>query len=334
MLTAINIDHDLLEACKKRNFEMVKKLTERKFFSPTFGLMANVNYQERGDNYRSPLIVAANNGDIPIVEILLERGAMVDIMKSGKETPLYLASEKGHTEVVRMLLEKGANVNIESSHHGTPLYPASENGHAEVVKLLLSKDKELNNRKLNYSAPYGGNLPLHLASENGRLDVVKVLLENGAKVNIKNWKEETPLYLASKNGHQAVVDILIFNGADINDALYMASKNGNEEVVKLLLSKGARFDKKTIDVANSNGYDKIVEILEKWPLTMTLATLQSDPMVYNVYNHTDVGDMINLKDYMGKKGIDYGGKRRNKKSNKKIKKSRKSKKQKSIKRRK
>ena len=80
-------------------------------------------------------------------------------------------------------------------------------------------------------------------------------------------------------------------------------------MVKFLLSKGARFDKKDI-IAAERENTKIKSILEDWPLTMTLATLQSDDMVYNVYNHTDAGDMINLKDYLGKEGTDFGGRRR------------------------
>ena len=94
--------------------------------------------------------------------------------------------------------------------------------------------------------------------------------------------------------------------------LYAASVNGHTEVVKLLLSKGATIDKQTINDAKPNS--EIQEILEKWPHTMATLALQSN----NLYNVLGQGfeNYINLQEYIGKEGPDYGGKRRNKQSKK------------------
>ena len=51
-------------------------------------------------------------------------------------TPLYIAAFDGHLEVVRLLLKKGANV--ESS----VLDIAKRNGHKEIVELLGGEPQE------------------------------------------------------------------------------------------------------------------------------------------------------------------------------------------------
>jgi ankyrin repeat protein len=194
---------------------------------------------------------------------------------------LMKACVVGNLKGAEAAIENGADVNIKNDFGKTPLAITSDitsdKGNIELAKMLISRGADVN------SKDRWGVSPLDITSHKGNIELAKLLIENGADVNIKNIFELSPLHIASMDG--------------------------KIEMVNLLLSKGARFDKKTIDDAKNT---KIKSILEKWPLTMTLATLQSDPMVYNVYNHTDAkeGDMINLKDYLGKKGIDYGGKRR------------------------
>ena len=171
-----------------------------------------------------------------------------------------------------------------------------------------------------------GRSVIHTAVNNGRARIVELLVRRGADVNDRNdgWDRATPLIEAIKGRHLEIAEFLINNGADVNarnkagtSPLYIAAnyRHQNPDLTKLLLSKGATIDQKLMDAVKDkysiDGYSpEIVDILEKWPQTMALATLQSDPMVYNVYNHTDASDMIDLNQYMGKKGKDFGGKRR------------------------
>ncbi|KAF7793269.1 hypothetical protein EIP86_004380 [Pleurotus ostreatoroseus] len=59
---------------------------------------------------RSPLHVAALNGSIHCVNILLEAGALVHLRDSLGHTPLYYAARQGHEEVVDLLVKAGANL--------------------------------------------------------------------------------------------------------------------------------------------------------------------------------------------------------------------------------
>ena len=56
--------------------------------------------------------LAANNGHIEVVKLLLENGADVTIATESGITPLNSASGGGHVEVVKLLLEKGADLTI------------------------------------------------------------------------------------------------------------------------------------------------------------------------------------------------------------------------------
>ena len=56
---------------------------------------------------------AARNGDLEIVELLVEGGADVNAMTEPKHFPLYCAAGHGHVETTRFLLESGADLEAK-----------------------------------------------------------------------------------------------------------------------------------------------------------------------------------------------------------------------------
>ena len=163
-------------------------------------------------NEQTPLFVAASNGSLECVLLLLEAGAEKDKGRVDTgETPLHIAAEKQHLEVVRLLVELGANRDQGDTITGeTPLYIAAEKGHLEVVRLLVelgaNKDQGTTSR---------GETPLHIAAEKGQLEVVRLLVESGAnKDQGKTITGETPLYIAAEMGHLEVVRLLVESGAN------------------------------------------------------------------------------------------------------------------------
>ena len=72
--------------------------------------------ENRKDRYVHPLIAASTNGHREVVEVLIEKGA--DINVSDKlVNPLLAAISGGHPEIARLLLEKGADVDAEGGVH-------------------------------------------------------------------------------------------------------------------------------------------------------------------------------------------------------------------------
>lgn len=199
----------------------------------------------------TPLYVAAQNGHVPIVRMLLARGASVDKgRRRGGRTPLWIASQNGHIEVVRELLAAHAHVDAVETEDGfPPLYATAWNGGVEIVEVLLASGASmyLPNRN-EATALYG-------AARNGHADVVKLLLARGAEVDRVNTNNVTSLWIAALKGRTDVVELLIANGAEVDSAdvdrvtpLWIAAENGCTQVVKALLAGGAQ-----ADLANDNG---------------------------------------------------------------------------------
>lgn len=58
-----------------------------------------------GDDHAFSLLHwAAKGGHLPIVDLLLSRGARVNATNMGDDTPLHLAAAEGHREIVEVLL--------------------------------------------------------------------------------------------------------------------------------------------------------------------------------------------------------------------------------------
>jgi ankyrin repeat protein len=88
----------------------------------------------------SPLIRAAELGQLAIVELLLQRGADVDgaCGCATREPPLWAAVASAHCDVARALLEHGADPNRAGASGITPLHIAAMRGHSELAELLLA----------------------------------------------------------------------------------------------------------------------------------------------------------------------------------------------------
>jgi hypothetical protein len=86
----------------------------------------------------TPLHLAASNGYVDIVKLLLEANFNVNVVTAGSlETPLHLAAKAGHEEIVRCLLLHGADPGERDAASETAWQVAVEERHVSVVKLLM-----------------------------------------------------------------------------------------------------------------------------------------------------------------------------------------------------
>jgi ankyrin repeat protein len=72
-----------------------------------------------------------------VIELLLNRGASIDVRDRRGATALSLAVEAGFTEAVPALLAAGANPNVQDTSGMTPLDLADEHGAHEIAAMLL-----------------------------------------------------------------------------------------------------------------------------------------------------------------------------------------------------
>jgi ankyrin repeat protein len=82
-----------------------------------------------------------------VVALLLQRGVNVNVRNSRGQTPLHIAAQNGQLDVVRLLLaSQQIDVNARDQQGSTPLHLASEKGHVEVVQLLVAHGARLDVR--------------------------------------------------------------------------------------------------------------------------------------------------------------------------------------------
>ncbi|CAF2773850.1 unnamed protein product [Rotaria sp. Silwood2] len=90
--------------------------------------------------YKTPLMIAAANGDLETTKFLLQCGANVHLEDHFKWTALHHAANSGQLCVVRALVDAGAKINHESLTLATPLSRAIENSSLDIVNYLIQKN--------------------------------------------------------------------------------------------------------------------------------------------------------------------------------------------------
>lgn len=151
---------------------------------------------------------AAKSGNAEVVDLLLSRGARVDIAVT-HGTPLHIAASYGNTGALKILLDHHADPNRVSEVSGTPLVTAlhctkhgvGESDSLECVKLLVKAGADVNSAN--------PSTPLVVATMKGLTDCIKYLLEAGAEPNIPDEQHgRIPIQIAASFGRRSHVEIL------------------------------------------------------------------------------------------------------------------------------
>ncbi|KAJ5115954.1 hypothetical protein N7456_000302 [Penicillium angulare] len=127
-----------------------------------------------------PMLLAAHNGNVPVLEVLIQYGANIEITGNMGLTALRYACNRNQVDAVRSLLNHGAEIDaVYVPGHSTPLCCAVDDGKLEITKALLEYRPNLN------AQDSAGHTPIMLAVKEKSVEILRLLLDSGADFNIQ-----------------------------------------------------------------------------------------------------------------------------------------------------
>ena len=170
----------------------------------------------------TPLLFAAQYGDVETVRLLLGSGADVNDAAADGSSAVVIAAHVGQTDVGVLLLDAGADPNASGAGH-TALHIAATRGDVVLVRALLDHGADPNARLMKGTPTKRvrsghaldqrlvGATPFVLAADSGQLEVMKLLVAKGADPSIPAKDGRTALMVLAG---QATTE-----GPDIRDSL-------------------------------------------------------------------------------------------------------------------
>lgn len=127
----------------------------------------------------------------------------VNALDSCSRSVLHLAAINGNLRIIRLLLAAGANVNVQDSDGRTPMMKAVECGHTDVLQLLLETagaDVDLADREK-------GNTALHTALIGANLDCALYIIRNALIIDYNKRNHVSELLLLLLCSYFAVTSL-------------------------------------------------------------------------------------------------------------------------------
>ena len=153
------------------------------------------------DRIGTGLMIAAWEGNLPMMALFASYGARINAVNRSGETALMHAAWRGQVEAVKWLLERRAKINGDALEWSA-LHYAVFAGHENVARLLIERGANVNARSTN------GSSILMMAAREGRDELAKTLLAAGADPRVTNDRGEDAFVLAMRNGHPNIAKML------------------------------------------------------------------------------------------------------------------------------
>jgi len=167
------------------------------------------------------LLIATENNDLAMVDLLLKNGAKVDypfddvknireqkMINTKHATPFLYAAAHGFPEVIDRLIQANPNLDIVDYYGGNAIIPAAERGHYQTAKILLEKT-DIDVDLINYLG-WTALLEVVLLSKNKDMQIkmAKLLLDHGADRSIKDNDGVDALTHAKNRNNKELIKVL------------------------------------------------------------------------------------------------------------------------------
>lgn len=247
-------------------------------------LESGFDINHEGRQSESALARAVRHQRVPIVKLLLERGADANTRLFPYRVLLHAVLLDDEV-MTRDLLMHGANLIPRYRNAYTALHQAAANGNIPILRLLLDHGAGVDDIGGGITALHAAIKDIHKHKiQSGyvdttpatveeilarRVEAVKFLLEKGANINARDLEGRAAIHYAVIERQETMARILIENMADIEatdqigrTALHYAVIHKNEPIIKLLLEVGGS-NIGCLDVGGRTPVDWAVEPVPK-----------------------------------------------------------------------
>lgn len=192
---------------------------------------------------------AAETGNLEVIQWLIQNGC------PWEEKTIFSAACNGQLEFIKWATDNGCPWDKDAS------LIAAENGHFEIIKWIVENGYHLH------------KVTCLRAAESGHYEIVNFLFK-GRYVSLK--KNTTGRFQLLNNlvadGEIKILDLAMKNGyidhTDSTMICELSSQYGWINIIKWLIKNGWKLEKKrSIKLANDNGYYNLAEWLEKQPIS-------------------------------------------------------------------
>ena len=185
-----------------------------------------------------PLEAAIYGGDLETVEVLIDRGALVNGSLMTSASPLLYCVQSRRLAIARLLIGRGADSIGSKWRHPTALHEAVVKNQTDMVEVMLEHATDVHAHPEPTAA-------LNIAISLDYTDMVHLLLRFGANVNAHPG-QDIPLVEVTRRGSFEMVQLLLEHGAD---------PNAESKGCTAMMIAAARYDMRTLELLMQYGAD-------------------------------------------------------------------------------
>ncbi len=184
----------------------------------TLFLQASFEIDQPADNGNNAVAIAANKGNLMVLNYLFDHGAKADVKNGNGEAVIDNAVMMGNKDVVVRLLEQLKKEGTDPQSLGTAVLLAAKSGKVDMLEILANAGASLETRSAD------GYLPIHWTVKNGQYDAMMFLIGKGVDVNAKCGQGYSVLDWATNEGYTRLIKELKKKGAKLTPQYLKDSK--------------------------------------------------------------------------------------------------------------
>ena len=311
----MDISNDLFKLLKQHKWNEFKDIINKQED-------LDLNIRDKSNNYLIQYAILYNK--IEIVELLIKKGAKLDIIDSDGRIILFYPIKFNYNDILTLLLKYDKDtigislLELADKNNYYPIHYTILFNNFEALKIILSFNTNIN------QPTDDGNTSLHLAITTKNRFIINYILDKKPDINYQTNQGETALHIACNFRLIDIIIKLLELGSDVN------IQDFENQITPLMYSVilddinifNLLLEKSDMDIQDINGnnvlhyaiseknllfIDPIVEkiqdinttnLLSKTPLHLLLDNLPNDNSKFNLVNIIKKSD-LNIQDNNG-----------------------------------